>query len=124
MWDFRGNPEIQNLVARVYEDNGYVAAVCHGPAALVDVKLSDGSFLVSGKRVAGFSNAEEEGAGLTEVMPFLLESELVANGAKYEKAGLWQKKVIQDGRLITGQNPASAESVGTFLADALKSSVI
>lgn len=119
MWDFRENRDIQKLTAAIYEKKGVVAAVCHGPAALVDVKLSDGKYLVAGKNVGGFSNAEEEAAGLTKVMPFLLETELVARGARYTKAALWQKHVVVDGRLVTGQNPASAEGVGEAVATVL-----
>ena len=119
MWDFRGNSDIQKIIREVYEGGGSIAAVCHGPAALVDVKLSNGSYLVKGRKVAGFSNAEEEAVKLTEVMPFLLEDQLKANGAIYEKADLWQKKVVVDSRIITGQNPASAEGVGAELVKSL-----
>lgn len=119
MWDFAKNQHIQNLTKEIYENGGFVAAVCHGPAALVDVKLSNGKYLVDGKKVAAFSNAEEEAAGLTKVMPFLLETELVKRGAIYSKADLWAKHVVTDGRLVTGQNPASASEVGRELAKLL-----
>ena len=121
MWDFAGNPDIQRLSAAIYESGGVVAAVCHGPAALVDIELSSGEYLVAGKRVTGFSNAEEDAAELTAIMPFLLESRLVERGGRYEKADLWQAKVVTDGRLITGQNPASAAGVGEAIANALRS---
>lgn len=120
MWDFRENQDIQNVIRQVYENDGYVAAVCHGPAALVDVKLSNGKNIVDGVRVTGFSNAEEDIAELTEVMPFLLETELIKDGALYEKAEPWGEKVVIDQRIITGQNPASAELVGKTLLHALK----
>ncbi len=120
MWDFSSNPDISRVSARIYESGGIVAAVCHGPAALLNIKLSNGMSLVEGKNVAAFSNNEEEAAGLTQIMPFLLETELVKKGAKYTSAKLWQKHVIQDGNLITGQNPASAEGVGQAVAQALK----
>ncbi len=119
MWDFAENEQIQKLTKEIYENDGYVAAVCHGPAALVDVKLSNGKYLVDGKNVAAFSNAEEEAAGLTNIMPFLLETELVKRGAVYSKANLWAKHVVTDRRLITGQNPASASEVGQSLANLL-----
>jgi putative intracellular protease/amidase len=119
MWDFVQDQQIQKLTKEIYENGGFVAAVCHGPAALVDVKLSNGKYLVDGKNVAAFSNAEEEAAGLTKVMPFLLETELVKRGALYTKADLWAKHVVTDGRLVTGQNPASASAVGQELANLL-----
>lgn len=121
MWDFRGNGDVQRLAAAIHEKGGVVAAVCHGPAALVDVRLSSGEFLVAGKRVTGFSNDEEEAAELTKVVPFLLESALVERGGRYEKAGLWQERVVTDGRLVTGQNPASAAGVGRAVAELLES---
>lgn len=116
MWDFHGDPQVQRLAASIYQAGGVVAAVCHGPAALVDIQLADGSYLVAGKQVAAFSNAEEAAAGLTAVVPFLLETELAARGAQYSKAPLWQKHVVVDQRLVTGQNPASASGVGEAMA--------
>lgn len=117
MWDFREDRDVQRLAAAIHENGGVVAAVCHGPAALVDVRLSSGAFLVAGKRVTGFSDAEEEAAKLTQVVPFLLERAMVERGGRYEKAdGLWQEHVVADGRLVTGQNPASAGGVGREVA--------
>lgn len=116
MWDFRDDPHVQRLAAAIHQRGGVVAAVCHGPAALVDVKLSSGDYLVAGKKVTGFSNAEEEAAKLTQVVPFLLESMLVERGGRYHKADLWQERVVTDGRLVTGQNPASAAGVGREVA--------
>lgn len=120
MWDFPNDQQLAKLTANIYENGGVVAAVCHGPAALVNVKLSNGKFLVEGKKVAGFSNAEEDAAELTKVMPFLLETKLTERGGIYSKAPLWQKHVIVDGRLVTGQNPASAEGVGSAIVKLLK----
>lgn len=117
MWDFREDRHVQRLAAAIHEKGGVVAAVCHGPAALVDVRLASGEPLVAGKRVTGFSDAEEEAAKLTKVVPFLLERALVERGGRYEKAdGLWQAHVVTDGRLVTGQNPASAAGVGREVA--------
>lgn len=117
MWDFREDRDVQRLAAAIHENGGVVAAVCHGPAALVDVRLSSGEYLVAGKRVTGFSNDEEEAAELTKVVPFLLETLLVEHGGRYEKAaGLWKEHVVTDGRLVTGQNPASAAGVGREVA--------
>lgn len=117
MWDFREDRDVQRLAAAIHERGGVVAAVCHGPAALVDVRLSSGDYLVAGKQVTGFSNDEEEAAKLTRVVPFLLESMLVERGGRYQKAdGLWKEHVVNDGRLVTGQNPASAAGVGREVA--------
>lgn len=97
-----------------------VAAVCHGPVVLVNVKDASGEPLVKGKTVTGFSDAEEEAAQLTAAVPLLLETELVKKGAKFEKAPeLFGAKVVVDGKLITGQNPASAKGVGEALVAAL-----
>ncbi len=120
MWDFADSEEINRITSQIYENDGVVAAVCHGPAALVNVKLSDGTFLINGKRMTGFSNAEEEAAGLTKVMPFLLQTYLEKRNAKYESAPLWQENVVVDGRLVTGQNPASASGVGKAIVKVLK----
>jgi len=121
MWDFAEDAGLARLCRGIYERGGVVAAVCHGPAALVNVTLNDGAPLVRGKRVAAFTDAEERAVGLTEVVPFSLASTLVARGAVHESAGLWEAKVVVDGRLITGQNPASAAGVGRAMAEALRS---
>ncbi|MFG1814232.1 type 1 glutamine amidotransferase domain-containing protein [Kribbella sp. NPDC049174] len=109
MWDFPQDEALAALAAGIYERGGVVAAVCHGPSALVNLKLSDGSYLVDGKNVAGFTNAEEEAVGLTEVVPFLLADALTARGAIHHPAADFTPQTIADGRLITGQNPQSAE---------------
>lgn len=119
MWDFPVNTSLQNLSRDIFENGGIVAAVCHGPAALVNIQLSNGRYLVDGKAVTGFSNPEEDAVGLTQVMPFSLEDALKYRGAKYQAKDLWQANVLEDGRLITGQNPASAKEVGTTLVNAL-----
>ncbi|ARQ67549.1 type 1 glutamine amidotransferase domain-containing protein [Streptomyces marincola] len=111
MWDFPESAELAGLAAEVYERGGVVAAVCHGPAALVNVKLTDGSYLVAGKQVASFTDDEEEAVGLTSVVPFLLETALVERGAKHTKAANFAPHAVADQRLVTGQNPASAAQV-------------
>lgn len=111
MWDFPNHKRLQALTSEIYEDGGVVAAVCHGPVALVNVKLSDGTYLVANQPVAAFTNEEEEAVGLTEVMPFLLESKLRERGAKIQKAPNFEKNVAVGERLVTGQNPASASGV-------------
>jgi putative intracellular protease/amidase len=87
-----------------------VAAVCHAPAVLRHAKSADGSALVEGKSVTGFSNSEEDAVQLTDIVPFLLEDDLQAKGANYSKSSDWYPYVVTDGNLITGQNPASSEA--------------
>ena len=119
MWDFRESTAAQRLTREIYERSGIVAAVCHGPAALVDVKLANGEYLVQGKRLAAFTNHEEEATGGIKIVPFLLADALVAHGALHQPAANWAENVVVDGRLITGQNPASAAAVGRALLRAL-----
>lgn len=119
MWDFPDNASLAGLIRSIYENGGVVAAVCHGPAGLVNVKLADGKYIVSGKNVTGFTNGEEKEIKLDSVVPFLLESRLTQDGAKFKQAPNWQVNVVVDGRLVTGQNPASAEGVGTEVAKLL-----
>jgi putative intracellular protease/amidase/ketosteroid isomerase-like protein len=121
MWDFRQQPDLQRLAREIYEAGGVVAAVCHGPAALLDMRLSDGSLLVAGKRVAAFTDEEERSVGLEDVVPFLLGSTLAAQGARHVTAPDFQSNVQVDGRLITGQNPASAAGVAEAIVAALAS---
>lgn len=123
MWDYRENPDVQRIIREVYESGGIVSAVCHGPVALVDVRLSNGEYLVKGKNLAAFTNKEEEEVQATAVVPFLLESALRDHGAHHHEASNWSENVVTDGRLITGQNPASAHGVGLALVNALKSAV-
>ena len=111
MWDFPADPALARLAREVYEDGGVVAAVCHGPAALVGVILSDGRPLVAGKHVAAFTNAEEAAVGLAGVVPFLLQTRLEQLGAAHTAAPDFQAHVVADHRLVTGQNPASATGV-------------
>jgi alkylhydroperoxidase/carboxymuconolactone decarboxylase family protein YurZ len=120
MWDFRDSPAVLKLVPEFYESGKIVSAVCHGPAALVNVKLSDGSYLIAGKNVAGFTNGEEEEVQSTNVVPFLLEDALIKHGANYKHAPNWNDNIAIDERLITGQNPQSAASVGKAIVKMLK----
>lgn len=121
MWDLAENTEIAAIASKIYEHNGAVSAVCHGPAGIVNIKLSNGKYLIEGKKVAGFTNEEEAAVKLEKVVPFLLEDKLKEHGAKYEKAGLWQEYAVTDERLVTGQNPQSAHAVGIALLKVLKS---
>ena len=120
MWDFYDNPDINRIAREVYERDGVVAAVCHGPVALTNVRLADGEFLVAGKACTGFTNEEEQATGLIPVLPEhegikLLEDLLVNRGGKYSRAAAWVPHIECDRRLCTGQNPASAAP----LADAI-----
>jgi putative intracellular protease/amidase len=120
MFDLAVDPTSQKLIAEFASKGKVVSAVCHGPAAFVNVKLPDGKHLLDGKTVTGFSNVEEEQVGLTKAVPFSLEDELKKNAAGYEIAAEpWGEKVIVDGKLITGQNPSSSKAVGEAILKAI-----
>lgn len=122
LFDLIDSVESQQLAAAIYEQGGVVAAVCHGPAALAHVRLSDGTVLVEGRQVTGFTLEEEQIMKTLEVIPFLLEQKLIDSGAVYRKRKAWKSLVVEDGRLITGQNPGSARGVGEALAARLGAS--
>jgi putative intracellular protease/amidase len=107
MWDLAESPESIALLEAFYNSGKPIALVCHAPGVLRHVKYQ-GAPLVKGKRVTGFTNGEEEEVKLTKVVPFLVEDELLRLGAIFEKVANWQPFAITDGRLITGQNPASS----------------
>ncbi|WP_244244104.1 type 1 glutamine amidotransferase domain-containing protein [Marilutibacter alkalisoli] len=113
MFDLPEDQALRSLLAGVYERGGVVAAVCHGPAALVDVRLQDGRLLVEGRRVTGFSNEEESvfGKKWAKQFRFLIEDAMRERGALWEEAPLMMPKLVVDGRLITGQNPYSSAAV-------------
>lgn len=119
MWDFPNSAAIDKVTREIYERGGIVSAVCHGPAALVNVKLSDGKYLVDGKNLTAFTNDEEEAVQATDIVPFLLETELKNHGANHITAANWSNHVEVDGRLVTGQNPASAAGVGAAVVKLL-----
>jgi putative intracellular protease/amidase len=114
MWDLVDNPDSIALIESFYNSGKPVAAVCHSPAVFHRVTYN-GQPLVKGKRVTGFTNGEEEAVQLTHVVPFLVEDELKRVGGLYEKAPDWQSFAITDGRLITGQNPASSTAAAQAL---------
>ncbi len=122
MWDFPSSPDVQRLTREIYENNGPVGAVCHGPSALLNVTLSDGSYLVDDKRISAFTDSEERAVKLDSVVPFLLASELSERGARHQPAPDWSCQVVVDGRLVTGQNPQSAAEVGKALRGLLLAS--
>lgn len=119
MWDLPQSGAVDRVTRSIFEAGGVVAAVCHGPAALVNVELSDGRYLVAGRDVSAFTDSEERAVGLDKTVPFLLASTLVERGARHHPAPDWTSKVVVDGRLITGQNPQSAAGVGEALRDVL-----
>lgn len=120
MWDLPHDDAFARAAAKIYERGGVVGAVCHGPAALVNIKLSSGKYLVENREVSAFSNEEERAVKLDHVVPFLLQDELVSRGARYSGAPLWQAKVVVSERLVTGQNPASAKGVAEAIVRTLK----
>ena len=119
LWDLAVDKNSINLIETFVKQDKPVAFVCHSPAALKNVKI-DGEYLVKGKTVTGFTNSEEDAVGLTDVVPFLVEDALKANGGNYEKAADWESFVVEDGLLITGQNPASSEEAAKRLITKLK----
>ena len=115
LWDLAEDNHSVAIIESAIAAGKPVAAVCHAPGVLKNVKAADGSPLVKGKKVAGFTNSEEEAAGLTEIVPFLVEDMLKANGGMYSKGDDWSVHVVEDGLLITGQNPASSEKAAKML---------
>ena len=121
VWDFPDNPDLQKLARDIYEGGGIVSSVCHGAVGLLNIKLSDGSLLVKGKKVTGFSNQEEKLAELDKHVPYLTENELKARGASYERATEpWEAFAVEDQRVITGQNPASGGGVADLVIASLR----
>lgn len=111
LWDLTNNQDSIALIEAMVAADKPVASVCHAPAVLLKAKAPNGDPLVKGKKVTGFTNSEEKAVQLTEVVPFLLEDELIKLGGQYSKVGDWQPYTITDGKIITGQNPASSEAV-------------
>lgn len=120
LWDLSEDPLSIGLIQQFWEQEKPVAAVCHAPAVLVNVKTPAGKPLVAGRKVSGFTNSEEAAVGLTDVVPFLLEDKLQELGGVYQKVDDWKPLAVVDGNLITGQNPASSEAVAGELLKRLK----
>ncbi|MCP1644260.1 putative intracellular protease/amidase [Pseudomonas citronellolis] len=121
MWDFPDDAGLQRLTRAIYERGGIVSSVCHGYCGLLNTRLSDGSLLVAGRRITGFSWREEILAGVAKKMPYNAEEEMKRRGARYEKALLpFVPKVVVDGRLVTGQNPQSAKATALRVAELLR----
>ena len=120
LWDLAEDRDSIALVESMYASGKPVAAVCHAPGVLRNAKAPDGNLLVNGKSVTGFSNSEEDAVQLTEIVPFLVENDLISKGASYSKADDWQPHVITDENLITGQNPASSELTAKAVLERIK----
>lgn len=120
LWDLANDATSIALIEKFNSQKKPIAFVCHAPVALKGVKDTNGKLLVKGKKVTGFSNLEEAAVGLSEVVPILLEDMLIESGAFYSNADKWAPYAIQDGNLITGQNPASSELVAEKLLESLK----
>jgi putative intracellular protease/amidase len=120
LWDLVDNEASIRLIEEFWAANKPVSAVCHAPIALVNARDENGEFIVKGREVTGFTNAEEEAVGLTKVVPVLVEDTMIARGARYSKVANWQSYTCQDGNLITGQNPASSEAVAKLVLAALQ----
>ncbi|CAH6859806.1 type 1 glutamine amidotransferase domain-containing protein [Vibrio chagasii] len=117
--DLAANDQFASIAAKHYEDGGVVAAVCHGPAALLPIVLNNGETLLSSKSVTGFTREEEIDFGTINDIPFLLEESLARGAARFNKVQPWQELVIADERVITGQNPTSAHAVGVAIVEHL-----
>ena len=121
LWDLAEDKYSIAIIEGFFNANKPVAAACHAPAIFKNTKKQDGTPLVKGLKVTGFSNSEESASGLTEVVPFLVEGMLTENGGIYSKGSDWGVHVVEDGNLITGQNPASAKGVAEKLLNKLSS---
>ncbi|MDH2067218.1 type 1 glutamine amidotransferase domain-containing protein [Pantoea sp. GD03673] len=121
LWDLANDKHSISLIEQTLQAGKPVALVCHAPGVLRDVKNADGTPLVKGKKVTGFTNSEEEGVGLTDVVPFLVEDVLKQNGGLYSRGDDWKSYTVQDGLLITGQNPGSSAETAKVLLSSLAS---
>jgi len=120
MWDFPDNKDINRISSAIYESKGIVSAICHGNAGLINIRLSDGKSLISGKRISAFTNEEEASLGTTEIVPFLLQDKLIEQGAIHVYGKAWEENVVIENRLVTGQNPASAKKVAQSIITLLE----
>lgn len=120
LWDLHADEASIALIEAFAKADKPVAAVCHAPAVLLNAKGPDGDYLVKGKKVTGFTNSEEEAVQLTAVVPYLLEDELKKRGGLYDNKADWAPFALTDGKLVTGQNPASSEAVADALLTLLR----
>lgn len=120
LWDLAESQKNRQLIEAFTAADRPIAAVCHAPAVFRHTLAADGRPLVSGRKVTGFTNTEEAAVGLTDTVPFLVEDMLKANGGQYEKGADWGSHVVTDGKLVTGQNPASSEEAARALLKLLQ----
>ncbi|MBO1138451.1 MULTISPECIES: type 1 glutamine amidotransferase domain-containing protein [Enterococcus] len=120
MWDFPDNKELQEIALAIYENNGYILSVCHGIAGLLNIKDKEGNFLISDKKITGFTKAEERLAGKTRVVPFFNQEEAKKRKAFFQKKRFYKEFAIKDGRIITGQNPFSVRAVAKLYLEELE----
>lgn len=120
MWDFPDDPQLQKIALAIYQDGGYITSVCHGIAGLLNIKEANGDYLIKGKTITGFTTTEEIFAGKKNVVPFLNKTVAENHGAHFKKKRAYSDYAIQDGQLITGQNPFSVRSVAKLLLAAKK----
>lgn len=115
MWDFPDNEELQQIARQIMQQGGYVTSVCHGIAGLLNIKDDQGQYVIAGKKITGFTTAEEIIAGKKSVVPFLNRTVAEAHGAHFTKKRFYSEYAVQDGQLITGQNPFSVRAVAKIL---------
>lgn len=119
MWDFPEDLTIQNLATAIYDNGGYLVSVCHGVAGLLNIKDKSGNYLIEGKNITGFTTAEEILAGKKSVVPFLNQVAVEKRGGHFKKKRFYREYAIQDGRILTGQNPFSVRAVAKLLINEL-----
>lgn len=119
MWDFPNNKELQEITDSIWEDGKIVSAICHGVSGLLNVRLTTGEYMIKDRYLTSFTDKEEYEVGTCQVVPFLLQSELMLHGANYQISENWNVNVIQEGQLITGQNPQSGMMLGIELVKML-----
>lgn len=120
LWDFPNNKEIQDIAMKIYNNNGYITAVCHGVVGLLNLTKENGEFLIKDKKVTGFTNTEEFISQKQNKVPFSTEDELKKKGAKYIKKRFFKSYAVSDSRIITGQNPWSPREVARLLVEKMQ----
>lgn len=117
MWDFPNNEKLQQITLNIYQQGGFITSVCHGIAGLLNVKDNSGEYLIKNKKITGFTTSEEILAGKKNIVPFLNEKVAKEHGANFSKKRAYSEYAVQDGQIITGQNPFSAHAVAKLLIE-------
>ena len=120
MFNLADDKVVKSVIAQFADSNKIVSSICHGPASLVGVKLKNGKYLLDGKKLVSFTNSEEDEVNKSKLMPFMLESKLVEQGAIFQAKANWADNVVVDGNLITGQNPSGSASIAEAIVEKLK----